>query len=136
MNPAADDAEELLGALTLCNRILGYVNAPGLMQRTIARLQGVSVDVGLYQAKRNALKAILDEAGFEYASPEGTFYFWVKSPVEDERVVVDALKKELILTVPGRGFAGPGWFRISYCVDDEVIRRSAGGFRKVGKLFG
>ncbi len=136
VNPGAEDAEQLIGALTLCNRILGYVNAPGLMQRVIARLQGVSVDVTLYQAKRDALRKILDDAGFEYATPEGTFYFWVKSPVEDEVQVVDALKKELILTVPGRGFAGPGWFRISYCVDDAVIARSAEGFKTVGKLFG
>lgn len=135
VNPGAEDADKLIGALTLCNRILGYVNAPGLMQRVIARLQGVSVDVGLYQAKRDALKIILDDAGFTYAEPQGTFYFWVKSPVEDETIVVDALKKELILTVPGRGFAGPGWLRISYCVDDAVIRRAADGFRKVGKLF-
>jgi len=136
VNPAAADAEKLIGALTLCNRILGYVNAPGLMQRTVARLQGVSVDVGIYQAKRDKLKQIFDDAGFEYAEPQGTFYFWLKSPVEDERDVVDALKKELILTVPGRGFAGPGWFRVSYCVDDAVIDRSAEGFRKVRKLFG
>ena len=136
VNPAAEDSEKLIGALTLCNRILGYVNAPGLMQRTVARLQGVSVDVGIYQAKRDKLKRIFDEAGFEYAEPQGTFYFWLKSPVEDEREVVDALKKELILTVPGRGFAGPGWFRVSYCVDDAVIDRSAEGFRKVRKLFG
>ena len=136
VNPAAEDADELIGALTLCNRILGYVNAPGLMQRTIARLQGVSVDVGLYQGKRDNLRHIFDEAGFEYADPQGTFYFWLKSPVEDEREVVDALKKELILTVPGRGFAGPGWLRVSYCVDDKVIDRSAEGFKKVRKLFG
>lgn len=135
VNPAADDAGQLIGALTLCNRILGYVNAPGLMQRVVARLQGVSVDVKVYQAKRDALKAILDEAGFEYAPPQGTFYFWIKSPVEDEREVVDALKKELILTVPGRGFAGPGWLRVSYCVDDAVIARAADGFRKVGALY-
>ncbi len=136
VNPAADDSEKLIGALTLCNRILGYVNAPGLMQRIVARLQGASVDVGIYQAKRDNLKRIFDDAGFEYAEPQGTFYFWLKSPVADEREVVDALKKELILTVPGRGFAGPGWFRVSYCVDDAVIKRSAEGFRKVRKLFG
>jgi aspartate aminotransferase len=135
VNPAAEDAEQLIGALTLCNRILGYVNAPGLMQRTVARLQGVSVDVGVYQAKRDKLRAILDDADFEYAEPQGTFYFWVKSPVDDELAVVDALKKELILTVPGRGFSGPGWFRISYCVDDAVIERSAEGFKTVRRKF-
>ncbi len=135
VNPAAEDSEKLIAALTLCNRILGYVNAPGLMQRTVARLQGVSVDVGIYQAKRDKLRRIFDEAGFEYAEPQGTFYFWLKSPVEDEREVVDALKKELILTVPGRGFAGPGWFRVSYCVDDAVIDRAADGFKAVRKLF-
>lgn len=133
--PAAEDVDQLIGAVTLCNRILGFVNAPGLMQRTIARLQGLSVDVGIYQGKRDRLCRILDAAGFEYSLPQGAFYLWVKSPVDDERLVVDALKEELILTVPGRGFAGPGWFRMSYCVGDEVIDRCADGFMKVRKAF-
>ena len=112
VNPDAEDADQIAGALTLCNRILGYVNAPALMQRTVARLQDLSVDIGIYRAKRDKIKRILDEAGFEYAPPEGTFYFWVKSPAADEMEVVNALKEELILTVPGSGFAGPGWLRI------------------------
>jgi aspartate aminotransferase len=105
------------------------------MQRTVARLQGVSVDVKIYQAKRDRITRILDDAGYEYSKPQGAFYLWVKSPVENELEFVDALKNELILTVPGRGFAGPGWIRISYCVDDQVIDRSAEGFRKVRKLY-
>ncbi len=135
VNPAAEDSQEIVGAVTLCNRILGYVNAPGLMQRTVARLGDVSVDVGLYQAKRDMFKAIFDDAGFEYSKPEGTFYMWLRSPVENELELVDSLKEERILTVPGRGFAGPGWIRVSYCVDDAVIERSAEGFRKVRQRF-
>ena len=135
LHPEAEDGAQLQGALALCNRILGYVNAPALMQRTVARLQGEAVDVDVYRRKREKLRTILDDAGFEYSEPQGTFYFWVKSPVEDEQQVVDALKDQLILCVPGRGFAGPGWFRISYCVDDEVIERSAAGFQAVGAQF-
>jgi aspartate aminotransferase len=135
VGPDAEDSQRIIDAATLCNRILGYVNAPGLMQRTVARLQGVSVDVKIYQAKRDRITSILDDAGYEYSKPQGAFYLWVKSPVENELEFVDALKNELILTVPGRGFAGPGWIRISYCVDDQVIDRSAEGFRKVRKLY-
>ena len=135
VHPEAEDAGELLGGLTLSNRILGFVNAPALMQRVVGRLQGVSVDVGIYQSKRDKLKKIFDKAGFEYSEPQGTFYFWLRSPVENELEVVDALKEELILTVPGRGFAGPGWFRVSYCVDDDVIERSEAGFIKVGSKY-
>jgi aspartate aminotransferase len=135
VSPEADDSQRIVDAVNLCNRILGFVSAPGLMQRIVARLQGVSVDVGIYKAKRDRMTKILDDAGYEYSKPQGAFYLWVKSPVENELDFVDALKKELILTVPGRGFAGPGWIRISYCVDDEVINRSAEGFRKVAKLY-
>ena len=135
LNPSAEDAEELISALSLCNRILGFINAPALMQRTVARLQGLSVDAGIYQAKRDKLKHILDDAGFDYVLPEGTFYFWIKSPVEDELKVVEALKEQLILSVPGRAFGSPGWFRVSFCVNDDVIERSAGGFKAACRYF-
>lgn len=130
INPEADDLQGLINGCTLCNRILGYVNAGALMQRVVGRLQGAQVDVAIYRRKRDALKAILDELGYKYCPPQGTFYFFVESPLENEMEFVDLLKKELILTVPGRGFGKPGYFRISYCCDDKYIELSKEGFRR------
>lgn len=134
INPAAEDADDLVAAMILCNRILGFINAPALMQRVVARLQGLSVKV--YQDKRDRFCRILDGAGFEYAAAQGAFYLWVKSPVDNEMQLTEALKEQLILAVPGRGFGGPGWIRLSFCVDDEVIDRSAEGFARTGRQFG
>ncbi|MDA3851147.1 MAG: aminotransferase class I/II-fold pyridoxal phosphate-dependent enzyme, partial [Spirochaetaceae bacterium] len=130
IHPDAEDVDGLINGSTLCNRILGFVNAPALMQRVVARLQGVQVDVNLYRKKRDELKEILDSLGYDYIDPQGTFYFFVKSPLENELDFVALLKEQLILTVPGRGFGTPGYFRISYCTDDRFIELSKEGFRK------
>ncbi len=130
----ADNVDDIINASVLCNRILGYVNAPALMQRVVARLQGAKVDVSVYKRKRDALCRILDECGYEYFKPEGTFYLFVKSPIEDESSFVDMLKDELVLTVPGSAFGYPGYFRISYCTDDSYIEKSAVGFKKAFDL--
>jgi len=128
VNPAAEDAENLMPAMILCNRILGYVNAPALWQRVAGRAQGLKVDTGVYQRKRDMLCGGLRKIGYDFREPEGTFYLFPKSPTEDELATVDALRSRLILTVPGRGFGCPGHFRISFCVADEVIERSMDGF--------
>ncbi len=126
----AEDSARLLEACALCNRILGFVNAPALMQRVIARLQDEAVDVEVYRRRRDAMTAILDAAGYAYAAPQGTFYLFVRSPLVNDVDFVDRLKDERILTVPGSAFGWPGWFRIAYCTDEAVIARSADGFEK------
>jgi len=130
VHPEADDAENMAAGMILANRILGFVNAPALMQRVVAELQGVHVDVGLYQKKRDRLCAGLGEIGYELRRPQGTFYLFPKSPTADDMEIVEALREERILTVPGRGFSCPGYFRIAFCVADEVIERSFQGFRR------
>lgn len=131
VNPAADDFENLINAIVLCNRIIGFVNAPALMQRAVAELQGISVDISEYQRKRDILCKGLWEIGYEFEKPLGTFYLFLKAPGGDDAKIVDLLLQERVLVVPGSGFAMPGYFRISYCVEDKVIEGSMDGFRKV-----
>jgi aspartate aminotransferase len=134
VNPATDDAQELMGGIILCNRILGYVNAPALMQRAIQRLQGLSVDTALYQHKRDLLCDGLSKLGYEFIKPMGTFYLFPKAPGGDDMRFVEALQNELVLVVPGSGFGSPGHFRVAFCVNDDVIKRSMPGFeRALGK---
>jgi len=130
VSPAADDAERLVDAIVLCTRILGYVNAPALMQRVVSRIQGVSVDVEIYRRKRDLFCTALSSMGYELTVPEGAFYIFPKAPGGDDLSFVQALKEELILAVPGRGFGMPGYFRIAYCVDTPVIERSLPGFQR------
>jgi aspartate aminotransferase len=135
VNPQAPDREELINAMTLTNRILGFVNAPALMQRVVVGLQGQTVDITLYQKKRDLFCDGLSQAGYQFDRPEGAFYLFPRSPIPDEVAFVQALQEERILTVPGRGFGAPGYFRIAYCVADEVIERSLPGFDRVMKKF-
>ena len=130
VNPASADCENVINGMSLCTRILGFVNAPAVMQRVIARLQGVQVDVNEYQRKRDLLCDGLSRIGYEVVKPEGAFYLFLKSPVADDIAFVKALQSKQILTVPGSGFEGPGYIRIAYCVDDAVIINSMRGFKE------
>ena len=133
VNPKADDYDSLYGALVLCNRILGFVNAPALMQRAVAEVINDTADINEYQRKKNILCDGLRKIGYEFIEPKGTFYLFVKAPGGDDSVFIDTLKKELVLAVPGSGFGMPGYFRISFCVSDDVINRSMEGFEKAFK---
>ncbi len=136
VNPDAEDYNNLINGIILCNRILGYVNAPALMQRTIAELQGESVDIGLYKKKRDMLAEGLKEMGYEFRLPEGTFYLLVKAPGGDDMKMVDLLLQERILVVPGRGFGIPSYFRIAFCVDEHVITGAMAGFKRAAEKAG
>lgn len=136
VNPDAEDYGNLINGIILCNRILGYVNAPALMQRTIAELQGESVDIDLYKIKRDMLAGGLGEMGYEFRIPEGTFYLLVKAPGGDDMKMVDLLLKEKILVVPGRGFGIPEYFRIAFCVDESVIAGAMDGFQRAAEKAG
>ncbi len=129
--PEATYKQDVIGAMTLTNRILGFVNAPALMQRVVASLQGASVDISIYKRKRDLLCQGLAEAGYEFVTPPGAFYLFPRSPIADDVKFVKALQEERILVVPGSGFAGPGYFRIAFCVDDQTIVNSMEGFKKV-----
>ena len=134
-HPHMSEKGMILAGMVLCNRVLGYVNAPAFMQRAIARLLHSSVDVSVYQKKRDLLSNALTSMGYQLVKPEGAFYLFPRTPVEDDVAFVTALQKENILTVPGTGFGGPGHFRIAYCVSDQVIEKSLPGFERTIKNF-
>ena len=136
VNPAADDSARLVDGIILATRILGYVNAPALMQRVICSLQGLAVDVEIYRRKRDLFCSALSSMGYQFAVPEGAFYIFPRAPGGDDLAFVNALQEELVLVVPGRGFSMAGWFRIAYCVDTPVIERSLSGFERVIQKLG
>ncbi|BBO84335.1 pyridoxal phosphate-dependent aminotransferase [Desulfosarcina ovata] len=131
LNPATTHKKEVMAGMALANRILGFVNAPALMQRVVAGMQGMSVDIAEYQRKRDLFCDGLADAGYDFITPTGAFYLFPRTPIADDVAFVTALQKELILVVPGSGFAGPGHFRIAFCVDDQTIVNSLPGFKKV-----
>ncbi|RMF86489.1 MAG: pyridoxal phosphate-dependent aminotransferase [Nitrospinota bacterium] len=136
VSPQMPEASLVVDALTFANRILGFVNAPALMQRVITGLQQVSIDVQWYQRKRDLLFDSLTKMGYSMVKPEGAFYMFPQSPVPDELEFVRALQQEHILTVPGRGFGQEGYFRIAYCVEDRTIENALPGFERVAKRYG
>ena len=129
VNPGYEDSSEVIDGLIYSNRVLGFVNAPALMQRVVARLQSATVDVPAYQRKRDFLYGKLIELGYEVTRPQGAFFMFPRSPCEDEIEFISELQKHLVLVVPGRGLGMPGYFRISYSVTDETLKGSIPGFR-------
>jgi aspartate aminotransferase len=135
VNPAIAEPDQVMSGLILCNRILGFVNAPALMQRAITGLKGVRVDVEMYRRKRDLLCDGLAAVGYRVVKPQGAFYLFLKTPIDDDVRFACALQEKRILTVPGSGFFGPGHIRIAYCVDDETILGAMDGFGEVIKVF-
>lgn len=131
LHPEHPARKDLLAAAIFANRTLGFVNAPALMQRVIARMPDVSVDVPTYAARRRLLLDGLREAGYECVTPEGAFYLFPRSPIPDDLAFIKAALKERILVVPGAGFGTPGFFRISYAVPTETIARALPAFARV-----
>ncbi len=127
-HPGCADKTELMDGLVFSNRILGFVNAPALMQRIVRALQSVSVDPAEYQRKRDFLHANLTRMGYDVVKPQGAFYMFPASPIPDDVAFVAELQARNVLTVPGSGFGLPGHFRISYCVDDRALEGSLPGF--------
>jgi aspartate aminotransferase len=123
-------SEELIDGLVFCNRTLGFVNAPALIQHIVSQLQSVTVDVTDYERKRNYLYESLTEYGYSIVKPQGAFYMFPKSPIPDDVQFVEELKNEKILAVPGTGFGFPGHFRISYCLEDKTIKGALPGLHK------
>jgi len=131
------DIQKLMGGLVLANRILGFVNAPALMQRAVARLQGVHVDLTFYKENRDLLLGALRGSGFTVPEPDGAFYLFPKSPIEDDVAFAQELQERLVLVVPGTGFGGPGHFRIAYCVSRQTVEGAIPIFEEIGhKYFG
>lgn len=136
VNPQYEGRDELMNGLIFCNRVLGYVNAPALMQNVVRSLQDVSVDMAQYVRNRDLLYRNLVETGYSVVKPLGAFYMFPQSPVDDDAAFVKELQRYNVLVVPGRGFGSPGYFRISYCVEERIIEGSLQGFRAAAREFG
>lgn len=125
------DFENIISAAVTANRILGYVNAPSIMQRVVADCINASVDVNIYNKNRETLYNGLTEMGFECIKPEGAFYLFVKSPIEDEVKFCEMAKEQRVLIVPGSSFACPGYIRMAYCVSYDTIVGALPQMKKV-----
>ena len=135
-NPAMPEVGLFMQGAIFCNRVLGFVNAPALMQRLVTNLQRCSVDIEEYRKKRDRLYNHLTGLGFKMVKPGGGFYLFPQSPLEDEMEFIRIAQKYLILLVPGTGFGAPGFFRIAYCVDDDMIERSLGAWDRLAEEIG
>jgi aspartate aminotransferase len=127
VNPNCNDKKNLMGALVFCNRVLGFINAPALMQHIVTNLQATTIDVDSYQRKRDFLYRSLINMGYDVVNPQAAFYMFPRSPIKDDVEFVQILKKHKVLTVPGVGFGLEGFFRISYCLEDETLEGSLPG---------
>lgn len=134
VNPKLTPLDQMINGLIFSNRTLGFVNAPALMQRVVTRLQGIAGDMEIYQKKRDLLCDMLAPMGYKFTRPEGAFYLFPETPIDDIQFVHE-LQEEKILVVPGSGFGCPGYFRISYCVADSVITGAKKGFEKIAKKY-
>jgi aspartate aminotransferase len=133
VSPVCEEADELISALIFANRILGFVNAPALMQRLVAPLQRNSVHVRDYEEKRDLFYNALTSFGYQVVKPQGAFYLFPKALIDDDLAFVQELQAKRILTVPGRGFGKPGYFRIAYAVDRKKIEAALPGFKEVAE---
>lgn len=124
VSPRINGVDTLIEGLVFCNRTLGFVNAPALMQRLVAGLQRESVDIAEYREKRDLLYNHLTSLGFEMVKPQGAFYLFPKSPLPDDIEFSRKALRHNILVVPGGGFGTPGYFRLAYCIDLDIIKRS------------
>ncbi|MBO8137228.1 MAG: pyridoxal phosphate-dependent aminotransferase [Desulfotomaculum sp.] len=131
VSPNIEKANLLVEALVFCNRTLGFVNAPALMQRLVTNLQRESVDIEEYRTKRDLLYNYLSELGFEMVKPQGAFYLFPKSPLPDDVEFAKIALKHNILVVPGSGFGTPGYFRLAYCIDKKVIENSFSSWKSL-----
>lgn len=130
ISPRIKEAQDIIDASIFANRILGFINAPALMQRIVAQFQKNSVDIADYQKKRDAIYDILKNSGYNVIKPDGAFYIFPESPIEDDTKFIRHLQKFHILAVPGIGFGRKGYFRIAYCVEMDTIERSAKYFKE------
>lgn len=132
-NPDIPQVDLLMGAMTLANRVLGYVNAPALMQRLVAKLQRESVDIAAYQDKRDLFYNSLIQMGYQMVKPQGAFYLFPQSPTADEMEFIEMAQQKNLLVVPGVSFGKPGYFRVSYCVSRKIIENSLPVFQQLAE---
>lgn len=130
-----ENVTTLINALSFCNRTLGFVNAPALFQKVVSDSLDSKVDIEAYEKRRNFLYENLTKLGFECVKPEGAFYLFPKALINDDVEFVKRAMKYNLLLVPGSGFGCPGYFRLSYCVDFNMIKNSISAFEKLVEEF-
>lgn len=135
ISPEMEDFEETVGALNVANRILGYVNAPSLMQRVAGRCVGQTADLSVYEENMHILYDALTSYGYEIVKPQGTFYMFPKCLTADDKEFCTAAKEYGLVIVPGSNFACPGYFRIAFCVDKDMVMRSLPAFKKLAERY-
>lgn len=129
------DSDDVKSAANVATRILGFVNAPTLQQKVVAKCINEKTDLTFYNRNRETLYNGLINCGFECIKPQGAFYLFVKSPVENEKAFCEEAKKLHILMVPGSSFACPGYVRLAYCVSYETIVNSLPKFQELAKKY-
>ncbi|QQY69003.1 pyridoxal phosphate-dependent aminotransferase [Clostridioides difficile] len=134
-NGQMDDFDDVMSSLNVANRILGFVNAPSLFQRVIARSLDAEVDVNIYKKNFDLLYNSLIDMGYSCVKPSGTFYFFPKAPIADAKNFCNDAKQFNLLLVPGSSFGCPGHFRVSYCVSYDKVKSSLPAFEKLAKLY-
>ncbi len=135
VSPKLEGRDELVAGFILANRILGFVNPPVIGQYLMVAALGSQADVSVYAARRIAMAEVLTRAGYDFFMPKGAFYFFPKAPGGDDVAFVRRLQEEKILAVPGSGFAGPGYFRLTFCVGENIIRRAEDGLKRARDAF-
>ncbi len=135
LHPQCKHHDTLIDGFIFCNRVLGFVNAPAFMQHIIRNLQDTTVSITDYQKKRDFLFTNLSAMGYSLINPQGAFYIFPKTPGRDDVSFVKELQEYNILTVPGSGFGSPGYFRISYCVEDKTLEGSLKGFKTIASKY-
>lgn len=130
-----NDCEEMIDAVTISNRIIGCVNAPSLMQRVVAECLDEAVDIDYYKRNRDKLIEIVEKSGFSYVKPDGAFYLFMKSPIEDDKEFCSIAKKYNLLFVPASSFGYPEYVRIAYCVSYDTIVNSQDAFMELAREF-
>lgn len=135
VSPRMEEVEQTVSGLSVANRILGFVNAPGLMQKALIKSIDARTDIAYYDRNRQLIYKKLTELGFDCVEPQGAFYLFIKSPEADERKFVEAAKKYHILLVGGSSFSCPGYVRLAYCVSYEMLERSLPAFEKLAEEY-
>jgi aspartate aminotransferase len=137
LHPGCDNHDDMITGLVFCTRVLGFINAPAFMQNVVRNLQDVTIPVSEYQRKRDLIYNQLIRMGYQVNKPQGAFYIFPKCPIEDDVAFVHELQQDYhVLTVPGVAFGIHGYFRLVYCVDDELMEKCLPGLEKIAKKYG
>ncbi|QUI25588.1 pyridoxal phosphate-dependent aminotransferase [Vallitalea pronyensis] len=135
VHPKIEDVDDVMAGLNVANRILGFVNAPSLFQRVIAKTLGVKVDLSVYEKNRNVLYEHLTQLGFGVLKPEGAFYLFMKTPIADDKQFCKDAKAFNLLLVPGSAFGCPGYVRLAYCIAHDTVMNSLPAFEKLWQSY-